>query len=845
MATRIEAEESPGSDVVGFVNKVLNETKKESLESGLSGMSMRLQIMSVDLEEEVEEWLKELKRVAPLAKGEALSVGRLMNAVEDETKGMLRRYTQRKEEEPEALLLSRLEIIRKNMFQVQQILREAQGWEQNLEQSRQALETFRTEKSIEKAETAASALNNLTKSETILRNMPASNERKSALVELGDDLEAALRPQLSEAIAQVTDEKNNELLLRLSTVYEKMNRAEALRTTYANARPVNLHRMWFAKDLHQEKHLASWIQDFFQNILQLATQEATLFPVHPEKTAAAVARAALTPLTASYADALIHIVRRDAVKGLEDAIACKTLGLELSHKIQTEIKCDAKDALQVAIAAASVPFEILSLQHYASAEVALLSILATSINTQEISITTPEALGMVLEEAAGSFDNLFVHGTSASLKRCQILSAGFAGEQVIAAIRTAVAKRLDTLANMLIEPLTAQLISTDGLPLDPSLISDCWAYAKRGFLAVALAGRAERMASNALVSASTNLREWAQRCLLPGQKHNLLLAPTDETSFALFEAKLRLQRDPSARVTLARLKSSGSTGSPLDRLELEASIDRLAAKASGLAFKLAFAPVRAALRRISATRAPFDQAYDAQVVAYCEPVQWFGKHEEIRPSHYVTIVGEHLASALAELELDRGVDLQDALACRLDAAGRATDGAEWDLLGDTLELNDSDRLGLRYLASGDPIEGLTLPRLGAQAELDAFSADAKRQEDAADDEPAQRFATRWLIYLQRATVAAFIDELIRVPNMDDQGAAQLTTDLTYLKHVLSVALDLKPHALLDHLLVLSQASTKRDLDDIIRRQLPPNSAAANVLTKIEIAFATTRACNRL
>ena len=57
------------------------------------------------------------------------------------------------------------------------------------------------------------------------------------------------------------------------------------------------------------------------------------------------------------------------------------------------------------------------------------------------------------------------------------------------------------------------------------------------------------------------------------------------------------------------------------------------------------------------------------------------------PSEYVTVVGEHLMSALAHLEpFLTSTGVVDAAAVRVDAAGRSTDGAEWTRLGDLLAL---------------------------------------------------------------------------------------------------------------------------------------------------------------
>lgn len=167
----------------------------------------------------------------------------------------------------------------------------------------------------------------------------------------------------------------------------------------------------------------------------------------------------------------------------------------------------------------------------------------------------------------------------------------------------------------------------------------------------------------------------------------------------------------------------------------------------------------------------------------------------------------------------------------MDAAGRLTDGLEWSKLGDSLELSDADRLGLRALSSGRSVDGVTLGDSTADDDL------LLRPQEA-----SQRFCNDWLECLFRATVAAFLDELVRVDAVDDVGSIRLKNDITYLLNVADT-LDLPKHAVLKHIQILADTPTKADLDKIVRQRnfTENNSAAANVLSKIEIAFASARA----
>lgn len=160
-----------------------------------------------------------------------------------------------------------------------------------------------------------------------------------------------------------------------------------------------------------------------------------------------------------------------------------------------------------------------------------------------------------------------------------------------------------------------------------------------------------------------------------------------------------------------------------------------------------------------------------------------------------------------------------------------TDGLEWSKLGDSLELSDGDRLGLRSLLVGRPIAGVTL---GCTFDDDDIHRDLR------DEEGSQRFCNDWLETLFRATVAALTDEVIRLDAIDQTGSTRLATDISYLANV-AAALDLPKHAVLSHLRVLATTPSKVELDAIVRRDLPESFPAANVLRKVEIGFATARA----
>ncbi|KAH8052444.1 DNA topoisomerase VI subunit A [Aureococcus anophagefferens] len=181
---------------------------------------------------------------------------------------------------------------------------------------------------------------------------------------------------------------------------------------------------------------------------------------------------------------------------------------------------------------------------------------------------------------------------------------------------------------------------------------------------------------------------------------------------------------PLARRAVAappRRRGGAAEASPLDRVAVDRALDDLAAEASALAFECAFAPVRSALRRVSAARLG-GGAQDKAAPYYCRAAVWAGNDDaDPAPSDYATVVGEHLMGALRHLEpFLESPAVADAAAVHVDAGGRLTDVREWERIGDVL---DADRLGLRALAAGEPLAGA---HLGGDA-----LAESSAPEDAA------------------------------------------------------------------------------------------------------------------
>lgn len=711
-------------DVESFVNSVLSDDAK------ISSVSMKLQIMSADLQDELEACMAELVATAPRASVEVRQIARALDGVEDEASGVARRASRLLMDE--AQTLEDLEVVKKNFKEALAILVEDKKWQNLKTKNLEALEKFTAQKDMSGAEELAQSFEELAQSEKVLAHMPEAEGRKVYLNKLRDEVEAALRPRVARAVgASSTD------LRDLASLYDKLGLSDSLRRDYASARPAKLHRRWFARprQADEEEKLRDWLADFLEDAIDLVTAEERAWD---KSVAAMVARAVFAPLTSSFADRL-------DLTDIVDIYECRLLCDQYPEPLDE-------------------PFQV----KYAAKEADYL----VKVTNERADSYDKGDLYQVLEGADTAVTKLF-EDCSSAVVRCHRLGNDSSG--LLRATRDATTVAAQRLASAL-QRLQTSLLE-DGLPLDTSLISDCWKYAKKAFESIALAGKIERQFTEFSATTAVTISEW----------------------------------DENLETTL----------SPFERVAVERCLDHLSSEACALTFELSFSPIRAALRRISTTRFTPDN------VAYCRPATWCQGTPSDTPHEYVTVVGAHLLSALQELEpFLAGDNIRDALAARVDAAGRSTDGAEWAKLGDALELSDADRLGLRSLASGNPVDLVTLGPVDDHV--------AQYEEEA-----AARFCTDWLACLQRATVAAFLDEIVRVDKIDDVGAAQLTRDLSYLLNVAN-ALDLPKHAVLVHLNYLAQAKNKSELDVIVRRDLP-NNPAANVLRKIEIIFATARA----
>ncbi|KAH8052636.1 DNA topoisomerase VI subunit A [Aureococcus anophagefferens] len=116
-------------DVTAWVNGVLSEASADgaSVDAKISSVSMKLQIMAADLNDELEGHMEELIEAAPRALGDVGSVSRA-RAADEELSAVQRQPTARARRR-EVRTLDELDRLKTHLEAVGATLREAASWQ--------------------------------------------------------------------------------------------------------------------------------------------------------------------------------------------------------------------------------------------------------------------------------------------------------------------------------------------------------------------------------------------------------------------------------------------------------------------------------------------------------------------------------------------------------------------------------------------------------------------------------------------------------------------------------------------------------------------------------------------
>ncbi|KAK7254342.1 retrograde vesicle-mediated transport protein [Aureococcus anophagefferens] len=813
-------------DVTAWVNGVLSEASADgaSVDAKISSVSMKLQIMAADLNDELEAHMEELIEAAPRALGDVGSVSRALAAVDEEAVRSARPTARARRPRGRAPRLGVADaFLNRSGAGVAALGRAAAG-------------------------DVAAQLATMGDSERILRKLPDADDRRSTLDGLARDDDAhALRRAVGARRAGRLRRGAAGRSWRSTSAWASGRRCGATTRPLGPARRGSGGSRDAADDANLD--LAPWLGAFLDDLLrdleaEKAAAGAAFGEAHAPGVAALVAAETLKPLAESFAGSW---TRRGPRARRPRGLRGGPRGL---RRLPRKLGANAGPA--GAVAPTGTPsrsaarafaagfgemgsdgatrYGALERRRFAAA-------VAVGAADCRAALDALPADGLLLR-LGGSVERALDRAEAARRGARGRLPGGPGplrgahgrlGRRGLRAPRAT--RRSDAAAKAARSSATSGATSSsrdgrvlaNGLPRDASLLADCWAYA-RALLARAGA-RAGWPSAWPRTSGSRSRTGPSRSGAATSRPMRAAGATRPFPRTRASRARRRRARARVARARPRRRRAGGAAAeaSPLDRVAVDRALDDLAAEASALAFECAFAPVRSALRRVSATRLGGDALKDKAAPYYCRAAVWAGNDDaDPAPSDYATVVGEHLMGALRHLEpFLESPAVADAAAVHVDAGGRLTDVREWERIGDVL---DADRLGLRALAAGEPLAGA---HLGG----DALAESSAPPEDA---DAAARFCSEWLHRLVKATAGALAEELLRVGRVDASGFRQLKADVNYLRNV-AKALAVPDHAFLAHLDAVATAAYEGRLPELLLRPMAQTPAAA-ALASLEAAL---------
>ena len=831
-------------DVAEWCNAVVasHGDESSSLDAHVSAVSMKLQILAADLNDELEASMAELLAAVPRTLAE---VDRIEGAVEtlraDLTKLTARLDTLSDSTSQHVHELEELDRVKRNMETCAATLVEAANWSAAV---REANSKFAAGALPEAAERLAA----MQHSEEVLRSMPESAERRRTLAQLRDQLEVLLKPKLLQALQK----ERVASLRQYVDMYRQLDRLDVFQSEYCRARPAQLHRYWFTFSGHDD--FASWLPAFHEQVLGMILEErrrcAEIFGAGAVNAVVVeIITETITPITPSFVGRLRGTGTTSLPVTVE--LFTETMGFLRQALGYLDSSCTAE-----LVRVVSEPYKDLQ-QEYGPLESAHMTLQVDAIFADDPAADdeSADAISSYLrqvEQVASLAPKVF-GVVEAAQQRCVTFTSGAQSKPFLKAVAAALSHFLQKLTLRLQAMRTATAPEhRAGAPPPPSRDADAgtksaaaeappvppqapparasfdWQYLQGSLELLQAIGKWHRRFVAHEKALSRMLQQLCpvlcEGVPVPGDSPAAESSGDGPRDLTMLVAQERIRTTPQ---TLADLKSLlGLSASTLPGELLPApfrDIQALAAEARGLIFDTCFGVIRTRFADVSALDTWCADSDSAESSAY-----------DILPQGYVTQAGEHLLSLCQHLEPFAANDgLPDACAA-MDGLSRLGE-AEWRQLSVPLALSDSELSGTKQIMEGSSISGVTL---AADDTAENEEEDAGAADGAAAESPAAQFCNDWLTCVARATTGAFLTQVLRIPKLDNRGAQHLAADTGYLINVLR-ALDLPAHALLKHLRYLALAP-KEELSSLLEGRLPTHSPAAAVVGKINRRFGAMR-----
>ncbi|CAM9229625.1 unnamed protein product, partial [Phaeothamnion confervicola] len=252
--------EGSGSQANGNAHGEATDT---GLQSHLTGVVTRLQILSGEMNQDLEKnmveimaavprTMHEVNRIEASVRGLAGSLQLLLEQLEDIDQGT----------NTHVELLAQLDLVKSNMQDCMATLTEAANWNQLVRDAHGRLAAGDLSGVAERLEA-------LRRSMAVLQNMPEAAGRSATLAQLQDQLEELIKPRLTQALQKERVAPLSEFV----EIFGRLGKLEQLQLEYTRARPAAAHRHWFAWGGAAQEPFATWLPSFFEQVIGLVTDE--------------------------------------------------------------------------------------------------------------------------------------------------------------------------------------------------------------------------------------------------------------------------------------------------------------------------------------------------------------------------------------------------------------------------------------------------------------------------------------------------------------------------------------------------------------------------------------------